>query len=135
MKYKHPRIKPIYPLYQLNKKQFRVGAQLGITTEFDDEEALREKELKEKHGVHGAVRISYKTINVIIQRRLKEFGSALLLRDDMFNICVNIAEKYNSIVRPITSVLKTFRAYAEKSLTALRFTHLSKRDVQDEHRI
>ncbi|MGO2564268.1 MAG: ThiF family adenylyltransferase [Brochothrix thermosphacta] len=37
MKYHYPRIKPIYPLYKLNKKNFRVGAQLGITTEFDDE--------------------------------------------------------------------------------------------------
>lgn len=34
--YKYPRIKPIYPVYQLNKEQFRVGAQLGITREFDD---------------------------------------------------------------------------------------------------
>lgn len=38
MKYKYPRIKPIYPLYQLNKERFRVGAQLGITIEFDDDE-------------------------------------------------------------------------------------------------
>lgn len=37
MKYHYPRIKPIYPLYKLNKKNFRVGAQLGVTTEFDDE--------------------------------------------------------------------------------------------------
>lgn len=38
MTYSYPRIKPIYPLYQLNETSFRIGAQLGITTEFDDEE-------------------------------------------------------------------------------------------------
>lgn len=43
MKYKYPRIKPIYPLYQLNKERFRVGAQLGITIEFDDDEGLIEE--------------------------------------------------------------------------------------------
>lgn len=37
-KYKKPRIKPIYPLYRLNKKEFRIGAQLGITAEFGDPE-------------------------------------------------------------------------------------------------
>ena len=35
-KYKNPRIKPIYPLYRLNKTEFRIGAQLGITAEFTD---------------------------------------------------------------------------------------------------
>jgi len=35
-KYKNPRIKPIYPLYRLNKETFRIGAQLGITAEFGD---------------------------------------------------------------------------------------------------
>lgn len=40
MKYKYirPRIKPIYPVYQLNNILFRIGAQLGITTEFEDPE-------------------------------------------------------------------------------------------------
>lgn len=33
-----PRIKPIYPVYRLNSKVFRIGAQLGITVEFDDPE-------------------------------------------------------------------------------------------------
>lgn len=37
-KYKRPRIKPIYPLYRLNKKEFRIGAQLGITAEFGDQD-------------------------------------------------------------------------------------------------
>jgi molybdopterin/thiamine biosynthesis adenylyltransferase len=32
----YPRIKPIYPKYQLNEECFRIGAQLGITTEFED---------------------------------------------------------------------------------------------------
>lgn len=32
-----PRIKPIYPLHQLNSKVFRIGAQLGITTEIEDD--------------------------------------------------------------------------------------------------
>lgn len=36
--YNRPRIKPIYPLYRLNKKEFRIGAQLGITAEFGDPE-------------------------------------------------------------------------------------------------
>lgn len=36
MKYKNPRIKPIYPLYRLNQDEFRIGAQLGITAEFND---------------------------------------------------------------------------------------------------
>ncbi|WP_017471376.1 ThiF family adenylyltransferase [Amphibacillus jilinensis] len=35
-KYNNPRIKPIYPLYRLNKEEFRIGAQLGITAEFGD---------------------------------------------------------------------------------------------------
>ncbi|WP_100332623.1 ThiF family adenylyltransferase [Bacillus xiapuensis] len=35
-KYNKPRIKPIYPLYRLNEKEFRIGAQLGITAEFGD---------------------------------------------------------------------------------------------------
>ncbi len=38
MKYKRPQIKPIYPLYQLNDQLFRIGAQLGITVEFEDPE-------------------------------------------------------------------------------------------------
>lgn len=33
-----PRIKPIYPLYRLSSDVFRIGAQLGITTEFEDPE-------------------------------------------------------------------------------------------------
>lgn len=37
MSYLFPRIKPIYPMYQLNNHIFRIGAQLGITTEFEDE--------------------------------------------------------------------------------------------------
>lgn len=32
----HPRLKPIYPAYQLDDRVFRIGAQLGITAEFDD---------------------------------------------------------------------------------------------------
>lgn len=31
-----PRLKPIYPAYRLNERVFRIGAQLGITAEFDD---------------------------------------------------------------------------------------------------
>lgn len=42
MKYKYPRIKPIYPLYQLNK-EIQSWAQLGITIEFDDDEGLIEE--------------------------------------------------------------------------------------------
>ncbi|MGY3186515.1 ThiF family adenylyltransferase [Lysinibacillus sp. TE18511] len=38
MSFQNPRIKPIYPLYQLNPEVFRIGAQLGITTEFEDPE-------------------------------------------------------------------------------------------------
>ncbi|MDT2785151.1 hypothetical protein P7G87_10750 [Enterococcus asini] len=38
MTYLIPRIKPIYPLYRLNSDVFRIGAQLGITTEIEDEE-------------------------------------------------------------------------------------------------
>ncbi|MDN2453415.1 ThiF family adenylyltransferase [Lactobacillus sp. UCMA15818] len=38
MEYNRPRIKPIYPLYRLNKTYFRIGAQLGITVEFGDPE-------------------------------------------------------------------------------------------------
>lgn len=38
MKYKQPRVKPIYPLYRLNENEFRIGAQLGITAEFNDPE-------------------------------------------------------------------------------------------------
>lgn len=37
-KYFQPRIKPIYPVYRLNETTFRIGAQLGITTEFEDPE-------------------------------------------------------------------------------------------------
>lgn len=36
--FNRPRIKPIYPVYRLNKKEFRIGAQLGITAEFGDPE-------------------------------------------------------------------------------------------------
>ena len=36
--YIQPRIKPIYPVYRLNHKEFRIGAQLGITAEFGDPE-------------------------------------------------------------------------------------------------
>lgn len=36
--YNRPRIKPIYPLYRLNRQEFRIGAQLGITAEFGDPE-------------------------------------------------------------------------------------------------
>ena len=36
-KYIRPRIKPIYPVYKLNDLLFRVGAQLGLTTEFEDD--------------------------------------------------------------------------------------------------
>lgn len=36
--YNRPRIKPIYPVYQLNDELFRIGAQLSITTEFEDPE-------------------------------------------------------------------------------------------------
>ncbi|WP_454158556.1 ThiF family adenylyltransferase [Microbacterium lacticum] len=34
----HPRLKPIYPAYRLDDHVFRIGAQLGITAEFDDPE-------------------------------------------------------------------------------------------------
>lgn len=37
-KYMKPRIKPIYPLFRLNKTTFRIGAQLGISAEFGDPE-------------------------------------------------------------------------------------------------
>lgn len=37
-KYIRPRVKPIYPVYKLNELLFRIGAQLGITTEFEDPE-------------------------------------------------------------------------------------------------
>lgn len=37
-KYVQPRIKPIYPIYRLDEKTFRIGAQLGITKEFGDPE-------------------------------------------------------------------------------------------------
>ncbi|WP_157085824.1 ThiF family adenylyltransferase [Devriesea agamarum] len=33
-----PRLKPIYPAYRLDDRVFRIGAQLGITAEFDDPE-------------------------------------------------------------------------------------------------
>lgn len=36
MNYIRPRIKPIYPVYRLDDRCFRVGAQLGITVEFGD---------------------------------------------------------------------------------------------------
>lgn len=36
--YIRPRVKPIYPVYQLNDELFRIGAQLSITTEFEDPE-------------------------------------------------------------------------------------------------
>ncbi|MGL4973368.1 MAG: ThiF family adenylyltransferase [Culicoidibacterales bacterium] len=36
MTYLFPRIKPIYPVYKLNTSVFRIGAQLGITTEIAD---------------------------------------------------------------------------------------------------
>lgn len=36
MKYTRPRIKPIYPFYRLNDQLFRIGAQLGLTVEFED---------------------------------------------------------------------------------------------------
>lgn len=36
MKYKNPRIKPIYPMYQMDPDTFRIGAQIGITKEFKD---------------------------------------------------------------------------------------------------
>ncbi len=36
--YNMPRVKPIYPVYRLNAKEFRIGAQLGITAEFGDPE-------------------------------------------------------------------------------------------------
>jgi len=35
-KYVNPRIKPINPIYKLNENEFRIGAQLGITAEFND---------------------------------------------------------------------------------------------------
>lgn len=31
-----PQVKPIYPIYRLDGRTFRIGAQLGITAEFDD---------------------------------------------------------------------------------------------------
>ena len=31
-----PRVKPIYPVYRLDEETFRIGAQLGITAEFED---------------------------------------------------------------------------------------------------
>lgn len=36
--YNKPRVKPIYPVYRLNDEIFRIGAQLAITTEFEDPE-------------------------------------------------------------------------------------------------
>lgn len=36
MKYKRPCVKNIYPIYRLNDNVFRIGAQLNITTEFED---------------------------------------------------------------------------------------------------
>lgn len=36
MKYKYPRIKKIYPIYRMSSTTFRIGAQRGITKEFDD---------------------------------------------------------------------------------------------------
>lgn len=36
--FSHPRLKPIYPAYRLDDRVFRIGAQLGITAEFDDPE-------------------------------------------------------------------------------------------------
>lgn len=33
-----PRLKPIYPAYRLDDCVFRIGAQLGITAEFEDPE-------------------------------------------------------------------------------------------------
>jgi molybdopterin-synthase adenylyltransferase len=33
-----PRIKPIYPIYRVSASTFRIGAQFGITSEFDDPE-------------------------------------------------------------------------------------------------
>lgn len=38
MSYISPRVKPIYPLYKLNSNIFRIGAQLGITTEIEEED-------------------------------------------------------------------------------------------------
>ncbi|WP_199446259.1 ThiF family adenylyltransferase [Auritidibacter sp. NML100628] len=32
----NPRLKPIYPAYRVDERVFRIGAQLGITAEFDD---------------------------------------------------------------------------------------------------
>ena len=34
-RYYKPRIKQIYPVYRLNEMIFRIGAQLGITIEFE----------------------------------------------------------------------------------------------------
>lgn len=36
MQYKNLRIKPIYPLYRIDSNTFRIGAQVGITKEFND---------------------------------------------------------------------------------------------------
>lgn len=36
MKYNRPRIKSVYPIYRLNDETFRIGAQIGITKEFND---------------------------------------------------------------------------------------------------
>lgn len=37
MKFYHPRIKEIYPVYKLHKNLFRIGLQIGITTEIKDD--------------------------------------------------------------------------------------------------
>ena len=38
MKSHCPRIKEIYPIYKLHDNLFRVGSQIGITTEISDED-------------------------------------------------------------------------------------------------
>ena len=38
MKFHCPRIKEIYPIYKLHDNLFRVGSQIGITTEISDED-------------------------------------------------------------------------------------------------
>ncbi|HHT56896.1 ThiF family adenylyltransferase [Herbinix luporum] len=71
-KYKNPRIKPIYPLYRLNKTEFRIGAQLGITAEFTDPDG----QLWEL-----AIRLNGRPVEIVIKEMQKLFPE--LSHDDI----------------------------------------------------
>lgn len=75
-KYINPRIKPIYPLYRLNENVFRIGAQLGITAEFDDPEG---------HLWELAVRLDGKSIDKVFSEMLELF-SDLSVEDVLYGI-------------------------------------------------